>query len=827
MPSPAKPVHTVQVRALVEFVLRGGDLGGERDFVGPRRALAGTRGHQRLQRSRAGGYQKEVALHHDVEDGGCVLRVQGRLDGLWIEEGGTRIEEIKTIQGAWERRAHPLHWAQAKCYGFMYAEAQGLESIDIQLTYLDVDTDEVTEYRERFCRAELGAFFFELTAVYFEWLRARLQWCRERDASMGALEFPFPRYRPGQRAIAVAGYRAMSRGGRLFVEAPTGIGKTVATLFSAVKAMGQGKVERLFYLTARTVGRVVAEQACSELRRAGLRLRAVTLTAREKICTHAGGACDPENCPMARGYYDRHRAAMRALLAHEAMTRCVIEEASRAHRVCPFELSLDVSSWVDAVICDYNYVFDPQAYLRRHFLDEPGRYAFLVDEAHNLVDRAREMFSADLNTREIREVRRAIQERVPRCAKALNRLAAAMRKLGGPTAQDDNSVEPGSLNLQADLFSPIDAVSRERSGPDSGSKRADGADARDGARTSREFPRTLEPLIEEALAQTEEWLVGNEPAEFRESLIELYFRLHAFRRTAGLYDAHYATIIEPGASVRVRLFCLNPSCLLQQALARGRSALFFSATLTPVDYYRSLLGGSLEDPVLRLPSPFPPGNLAVLAHDRIRTVFKARTQTLDEVVQAVGALVRGRVGNYIVYLPSYQYLGAVQERFHTRFPDATILAQHPGMGESEREAFLEAFAADGETTRVGFAVLGGVFGEGIDLAGERLIGVAVVGVGLPQLCIERDLIRDYFEERTCAGFDYAYTFPGMNRVLQAVGRVIRSETDRGVILLVDTRFAESRYRALFPAGWNPVTVRSLSAIQKAVGAFWESAAGWT
>ncbi len=763
-------------------------------------------------------------MHHDVEDAGCVLRVQGRLDGLWIEEGGTRIEEIKTIQGAWERRADPLHWAQAKCYGFMYAEAHGVESIDIQLTYLDVDTNEVTEYREGFCRGELGAFFFELTAVYLEWLRARLLWCRGRDASMGALEFPFPRYRPGQRAIAVAGYRAVARGGRLFVEAPTGIGKTVATLFSAVKAMGQGKVERLFYLTARTVGRVVAEQACSELRRAGLRLCAVTLTAREKICTHEGGACDPGNCPMARGYYDRHRAAMRALLAHEAITRSVIEEASREHRVCPFELSLDVSSWADAVICDYNYVFDPQAYLRRHFLDESGQYVFLVDEAHNLVDRAREMFSADLNTREIREVRRAIQEKAPRCAKALNRLAAAMRKLGGPLADDANSIEPASPSLQADLFSPRDALPRERSNPDSGLKRAGGADARDGARTSREFPRTLEPLVEEALAQTEEWLVRNEPAEFRESLIELYFRLHAFRRTASLYDAHYATIIEPGASMRVRLFCLDPSFLLQEALARGRSALFFSATLTPVDYYRSLLGGSLEDPVLRLPSPFPAGNLAVLAHDRIRTVLRARTQTLDAVVQAVGALVRGRVGNYIVYLPSYQYLGAVQERFRARFPDATILVQRPGMGESEREAFLEAFAADGGTVRVGFAVLGGVFGEGIDLVGERLIGVAVVGVGLPQLCIERDLIRDYFQEQTGAGFDYAYTFPGMNRVLQAVGRVIRSETDRGVILLIDTRFAESRYRALFSPGWNPVTVRSVSAIEEAVGAFWEPAA---
>lgn len=818
-----KAVHTVQVRALVEFALRRGDLGGESDFVGSRRALAGTRGHQRLQKSRPPGYQMEVALSHDVNAGEFVLRVQGRLDGLFVEAGTTLIEEIKTVQGSWDRQADPLHWAQVKCYGLIYAEAHALEQIDLRLAYLDVDTDEVTEFRERFDRATLAAFFAEAATIYADWVREQSHWRQQRDRSIRALEFPFPHYRPGQRALAVAAYRTLARGGQLFLEAPTGIGKTVSVLFPAVKALGEGKFERIFYLTARTVGRGVAEKACADLRRAGLRLRTVTLTAREKVCVRADGRCDPRACALALGYYDRNRAAMTAALAHEAITRPAIEHVSREHQVCPFELSLDVSSWVDAVICDYNYVFDPQAYLRRHFLDHPGEYAFLVDEAHNLVDRAREMFSADLDTRELRDISRALRQATPRCAKALNRLSTAMRKLGGPSPADDEPIEIASDDLQTDLFSPRQRLSTDCPGPRIRSDQRGARDESEGVRATRDIPTELEPLIEDAMDKAEGWLLQNEPAGFREDLIALYFRLRTFRRTAELYDARYVTIIERGAVVRVRLFCLDPSFLLRQALARGRSALFFSATLVPMDYYRSLLGGNPEDTVLRLPSPFPPGNLAILAHDRIRTVLRARAETLADVAEAVGALVHGRIGNYLVYLPSYQYLTAVQEQFHARFPEVPVLAQRPGMPEPERDAFLQAYAANKERMLVGFAVLGGVFGEGIDLVGEHLIGAVVVGVGLPQLCLERDLIRDYFQEQTGAGFDYAYTFPGMNRVLQAVGRVIRSETDRGVILLIDTRFGEARYRALFPKGWNPLTVRKVDAIQEAVRAFWEPA----
>ena len=875
--SAPKPVFSVQVRELVEFALRRGDLGGGRDFVGRHRALAGTRGHQRIQRSRPAGYQKEVPLSFDVETPGLVLRVQGRIDGLLVtprsecpcepgdpdEPAGTSacadappspdaadvlLEEIKTVRGGWDGVADPLHWAQARIYAFIWARAHDLPRILIQLVYLNLDSGGVTTFRECYSLTDLSAFFQEATAIYLDWIEARRLWCGERDQSTRTLKFPFLRYRPGQRQLAVAAYRVLARGGRLFLEAPTGIGKTVSVLFPAVKALGEGNIGRIFYLTARTVGRAVAEKALSDLRAAGLRVRFLTLTAKEKICAQEGHPCDAVACPLACGYYDRRMPAMRDALAREEITRPVLEAVAREHRVCPFELSLDLSSWVDVVICDYNYVFDPRAYLRRHFDDGPGDCAFLVDEAHNLADRARDMFSADLDAREIEEVRRAIKGSVPRCARALTRLASAMRKLSDQAAPASGTPEIGASSAELDLFAPGSGAGASRAvlpvnlNPpcQPGDESADGAPAPGP-------PAELVQPIENALMEAEIWLARNQPAGFRECLLELYFRLCAFQRVAQLYDNRFVTItggvgvpagkplIQRGSApssptgmpalrgaslVRVRLFCLDPSFLLRQALGRGKAAIFFSATLTPMDFHRSLLGGDPGDALLQLPSPFPPEHLAVLVQDRIRTHLKARAETLPEVVQAIRALVLGRPGNYLVYLPSYQYLTTVHEQFQAIEPAIPTLVQRPGMSEPEREAFLAAFGVDRGETLVGFAVMGGVFGEGIDLVGERLIGAVIVGVGLPQLCVERDLIRDYFEGQAVTGFDYAYTFPGMNRVLQATGRVIRSETDRGVVLLIDARFAEPRYRRLFPPWWISARARSPGDISQAIRRFW-------
>jgi len=806
MNAPAsKPAWTISVRDLVEFVLRAGNLATSREFTGSGRALAGIRGHQSIQRSRPAGYLTEVSVEHQVEAGDFTLQIRGRIDGLLITSEHVLLEEIKTVGAGWDHQPDPLHWAQAKFYGFMHARENSLKELDLQLVYLELPNGKVTAFRQTFSFAELAGFAAATVAVYVDWLRERQQWRLARDASIRGLAFPFPNYRPGQRELAVAAYRVLAGGGRLFLTAPTGIGKTISVLFPAVKALGEGKLERIFYLTARTVGRAIAEKALADLRRNGLKLRAVTLTAKEKICVREGQPCDPLTCPLALGYYDRVKPAMREALAQAEIIRPVLEAVAQKHQVCPFELSLDVSLWADAVICDYNYVFDPQVYLRRHFPEEGGDYGFLVDEAHNLVDRAREMFSAELDGREIFDVKRSAQRGAPRCARALAKLHTAMRKLGAATAARSEVFEASDPAVELNLF-PAPAA-RPRPEPA-------------GVPLSHAFPDALREPLETALAEAESWLARNQPAEFREALLALFFRLHAFRRTAETYDERFVTLSENEPHGKVRLFCLDPAVLLRQALARGKAAIFFSATLTPVDYYRALLGGAPEDPVLQLSSPFPPENLAVLVQDRIQTQLKGRAESLGDVVAAIEILVAGRPGNYLVYFPSYQYLNDALQLFQTRRPSIPVLVQRPRMTEPEREAFLAAFQAEPGRTLVGFAVLGGIFGEGIDLAGECLIGAVIVGVGLPQLCVERDLIRDYFQAQNAAGFDYAYTFPGMNRVLQAVGRVIRSDTDRGVVLLIDARFNETRYRRLFPAWWKFLRIRQAAALAEAVSRFW-------
>lgn len=810
----------VQVRELADFALRTGDLGVERDFAGPDRALAGIRGQQRLQRSRPAGYQKEVRVAHDIAADEFTLRVQGRIDGLLATDSEVLIEEIKTVQGRWNHEPDPLHWVQVKCYGFMYAHAHGCARVKLRLVYLNLDTGEPFEFPAEASFEELSEFFAHATAIYLEWQREDWKWRQQRDESIRALPFPFPAYRPGQRAIAVAVYRAIAGGKTLFIEAPTGIGKTMAVLFPALKALAEGRFERVFYLTARTTARAVAERALADLRRAGLRARTLTLTAKEKICVQQGQPCEPQLCPFARGYYDRRKPAMRAALAREELTRSVIEEAAQAHQVCPFELSLDVSMWVDAVICDYNYVFDPRVFLRRHFADGKADSVLLIDEAHNLVDRAREMFSADLSLAELRQTARDIQHAVPSCARALRKLGASIRKLGQPQDSPAGSDESDETPDQPSLFRSAPPQASQPLASEEAPQTVRPTAVSRGVLALRTLPKQLVPPLEAALRQCETWLMRNEPAEFRPALLALYFQMVFFSRTLEHFDERYRLLLTQGRNAKVALFCLDPSFRLSEALDRAHAAAFFSATLSPIEYHRELLGGAPGSPVLQLPSPFPPENLAVLVEERIRTNFRSRQATLPAVAEAICAVVKSRPGNYLVYLPSYEYLDNLRAAFERLCPEATVLSQRPGMTEAEREEFLAAFQADTAVIQAGFAVMGGIFGEGIDLVGERLIGAVVVGVGLPQICVERDLIREYFDEKLGAGFDYAYAFPGLNRVLQASGRVIRSETDRGTVLLVDARFAERRYRELLPGWWRVQSVRTPGEIEAELRRFW-------
>jgi DNA excision repair protein ERCC-2 len=780
------PLYSVSVRDLVAFAWRSGDLAGKGGFSGRSRALEGTRGQTFVQKQRKGDYQVEVPVEKLIETEELKLLIRGRMDGLRTEKGTLLVEEIKTVRSGPILAPELLHTAQARLYAYLFAEGKQFDSIEIQVTYLELGSRKMTEFKTEITWFELEAFYQQTVDEYLRWIRAQQQWRLRRDASIEIIQFPHGQYRPGQRRLAVAVYKTIRSGGKLFAEAPTGIGKTVSVLFPAIKALRAGAIEKVFYLTAKTSGRAVAENTLKQLREKGLLLRSVTITARDKICFKPGAAaCDPKTCPYAIGYYDRVKGAVRAALELEQMGRSEIEQVARSKMVCPHELSLDAAEWADLVICDYNYVFDPSAKLKRFFAEEPKPFAILADESHNLIERSREMFSAGIAVAELENARQALAGDAPACSSALRSLRETILQV----CQSESFIPRGDFAL------------------------------------SKAFPKELLQPLDQFLDAAEQWLALEEPALFREMLLDLYFSLLGFEQIAGLYGEQYATLWNCHEQ-RLRLFCLDASAFLAEALEGRGSAIFFSATLRPNAFFREALGGLPTDSIIELTSPFDPNRLRLLVHGGIATNWREREASLAQVAEAISAVALGRPGNYIAYFPSYQYLASVREKLESQFPQVRTIIQEPGMSDQRRENFLERFQAQTQSVQLGMAVMGGVFGEGIDLVGERLAGVIVVGVGLPQLSLERDLIKEYYARQRKSGFDFAYTFPGMTKVLQAAGRVIRSETDRGVVLLIDQRFGRHAYRSLFPPWWEPRVVGSAEEISAELNAFWgDSQAG--
>jgi DNA excision repair protein ERCC-2 len=662
----------------------------------------------------------------------------------------------------------------------MYAAQYELDEIDAQLVYYQIDSGRMSEIKRSFALAELEAFVTRLADRYLEWAGLMLGWAEVRKKSIQALAFPYPVYRPGQRAMAVAVYRTIKNQSRLLIQAATGIGKTMAAVFPAIKAIGEELSSKIFYLTARTTGRTVAEKALDDLRAGGLKIKSLTLTAKDKICFNPDSACHPDECEYAKGHYDRIDEALKDIFQEDGFTRKLIIDVAETHQVCPFEFSLELALWADVIICDYNYAFDPRVYLRRFFLEEGGDYAFLIDEAHNLVDRSRDMFSAEIYKQPLLDVRRAIKADLPHIFRCLGKINARLVK----------------ARKQC-----------EESGP---------------SRAEKAPPENLFPLLRQFLHITERWLTKNFKTAYREDLLELYFAISGFLRVAEQYDDSYVTCYEKiKTDLKVKLFCLDPSQHLKQALTRGLSAAFFSATMTPISYFKSILGCEENADQLIIPSPFPGENLGVFVSDRISTLYRHRDRTKSDVLQPILELIAQKQGNYLLFFPSYAYMQMICELFQIQRPQTDIIVQTPGMSETEREEFLERFSQDNPENLLGFAVMGGIFGEGIDLVGRRLCGAAIVGVGLPAVSMEKDLIRDYFNVTQQAGFEYAYLYPGINRVLQACGRVIRTETDRGVVLLIDQRYGTYRYKSLLPAYWNPSRVSNEQQFAQQLQKFWK------
>ncbi|OLN27813.1 hypothetical protein DSOL_4361 [Desulfosporosinus metallidurans] len=774
----------VSVRNLVEFVLRHGDL--QPSSIGASRALEGIKAHQYVQKMSGADYVPEVTLSYVYPNQEAQrLEIKGRADGIITKEFGACIDEIKTTSldlSLIDESFNDLHWAQAQCYAFMYAVQEGLATVETQLTYFQLDTAQTKKFTRSFCLAELSEFFFSLVDRYLTWASQLQEWAVQRDVSICTMKFPFTSYRPGQRELVVAVYQTIKQNQKLFAQAPTGIGKTMGTLFPALKGMAEGLTEQIFYLTAKTITRTVAEKALTDLQTQGLAIKRLTLTAKRKLCFLPEATCLPEDCPFAQGYYDRLRTAVEDVFGEEAWTRQVIEEYARKHTICPFEFSLEMANWADVVICDYNYVFDPRVYLRRFFL-EGGEYTFLVDEAHNLVERAREMFSAELGKDSWLQLKRFTKEDDPRLTKCLTKVNSALVK------EKKLCIEGGE----------------------------------NGKRVEKKPPFKLIQALKHFVKEVEYFLKTNDkPFAWREQLVEHYFQALTFTRTADSYDERYVTFFQPTRDdLQVKLFCLDPSVRLKEALGRGRSVILFSATLSPMEYFMNVLGGEDTSYKLKLTSPFPAENLCLLIHDRISTKFRQRGLSYDLVAEAISVTVLQNEGNYLVYFPSYDYLHEVYLKFREQNQQVSVICQTPGMAEEEREGFLGNFATNPGRTLIGFALMGGIFGEGIDLIGDRLSGAIIVGVGLPQIGMEREIIRSYYEASNRQGFEFAYMYPGLNKVLQAVGRVIRTENDRGVVLLIDERFAQSSYKKLFPEEWIKVHyVKNAEGIRVAVADFW-------
>lgn len=795
----------VSVRTLVEFIMRSGDLEAGSGRMDADAMQAGSRLHRKLQKSMGSNYTAEVPLSLELplEDGEehFLLVIEGRADGvLRRADGSALIDEIKCTYRDVKQleRAEQVHLAQARCYAYMLGAKEGKlatsesgeasSGFGVQLTYCNIENESIKQFTEELSAEELTAWFQALVEEYTKWAAWERRWKKLRNVSAKKLLFPFE-YRTGQKEFAAGVYRSILRGKKLFAMAPTGVGKTISTVFPAVKAVGEGIADKLFYLTAKTIVRTVAEETFALLSGQGLLFKSVTMTAKEKICILDKPECNPFACPRAKGHFDRVNDALFDMLSNEtSMTRELIEGYAKKHNVCPFEFCLDLTLWADAVICDYNYVFDPNVALKRFFSGEQKNpYVFLIDEAHNLPERAREMYSAVLWKEEFLSVKRLLGKQAPRLTKQLEACNKELLR----------------LKRECDTFTE-----------------------------QREFG-VLALSLTRCMTECEEYLKDEKrPGAEREAVLELYL---AMRHFLAMYDfsdedyRYYAAYGEDG-SFYVRVQCMQPARALAEQLKKGKSAVFFSATLLPVRYYMEELGGTEEDYAIYVPSPFSEKQRLILVGCDVNFRYANRGQRMyEKAAEYIFTFTKAKTGNYLVFFSSYRMLQDVAEVLEVRCKEAeesegrrlVLHRQRTSMTEAEREAFLAEFTDDTAETRIGLCVLGGVFGEGIDLKGERLIGAVIVGTGLPLVCDERELFRRYYDEKNGTGFDSAYLYPGMNKVQQAAGRVIRTAEDKGAVLLLDDRFAGNQYVSLFPKEWYPYETVSIRTMSEQLQDFWE------
>lgn len=777
----------ISVRNLVEFILRSGDIDNRIAAQDKDAMQMGAKIHRKIQRQMGASYHAEVTLRRTVTLDQFDLQVEGRADGIILEDRSC-VDEIKGVLKDVDRMEEPIqvHLAQAKCYACIYAMREGLEDIDVQMTYCNMETEEIRRFRMTYQTEELETWFQDLVGQYEKWARFQIEWKEIRNASAKQAEFPYA-YRKGQKELAASVYRTMLRKKKLFIQAPTGTGKTIATVFPAVKAVGEELGEKIFYLTAKTITRTAAAGAFDVLKHQGLRYKVITLTAKEKICFCEKAECNPDYCPYAKGHFDRVNDAVYELITEqESISRSVLEAQAEKWQVCPFELGLDTAVWMDAVICDYNYVFDPNAHLKRFFGEGvKGDYLFLIDEAHNLVERAREMYSADLCKEEFLQVKRQVKTVDEKLARRMEECNKQMLEL------KRNCEGLTVINSAAHIYLKLLSLMAE-----------------------------MERFLEE---------YKQEPA--REEVLKLYFEVRSFVNIYEKVDENYliyTEITEEGKFI-LRLFCVNPAVNLKEYMDKGNSTILFSATFLPIQYYKELLSTEKDDYAVYAETVFDESQSRLLLGTDVSTRYTMRGEGMyRRYAEYLYCMAAAKQGNYMSFFPSYQFLEEVYDQFQQILEEEKdseleieCLVQAPYMSEEAREIFLESFEEERIGSLMGFCVMGGIFSEGIDLAKERLIGAVIVGTGLPQVCRERELLKNYFDARGKNGFDYAYVYPGMNKVQQSAGRVIRTEEDRGVILLLDERFREPRYKNTFPREWKGIKNCSIESVKIQIQEFWD------
>ncbi|MEH7348482.1 ATP-dependent DNA helicase [Gottfriedia acidiceleris] len=751
----------VSVRTLVEYAHTAGSI--NLTFKSSVSLIEGTKAHQKIQREYGEQDVKERHISGNITLDQLVFQIEGRCDGLLFNDGQYIIEEIKsTMKDLNEitENSYPVHWAQAKVYGYFICEELQLEKITLRLTYINILTEQKISFDLLFTKDELTNYLYKMLEIYYPFAKWKYDHIETRNQTIKELNFPFPSFRKGQRKLAGAVYQTIQEGSNLFAVAPTGIGKTVSTIFPTVKSIGENSINRMFYLTSKTITRTVAEEAFKRMTDQGLCIKCTTITAKDKICFKEETMCQKDYCEFANGYYDRINDAVLDILSSEkSLTREKIEEYARKHTVCPFEYSLDLLNSSDAIICDVNYIFDPRVSLKRLFDEHKRSSVLLIDEAHNLVDRAREMYSASLFKSKFLELKnryKNLKDELYAIINEINKRFIELRK------KWKDVVTPVSKEIDGDLL---------------------------------ELLHTFNEIVEIKLQEMEE-------DENKQLLLDTYFESLNFVKIAEFFDENYVCYYELYKSeVHVKLFCLDPSKVVNDVIKRFRSTIYFSATLTPIQYFQDMLGDQSRDYTISIDSPFTREQLEVTI-DPLSTRYQDRERNLERLIDSVYKEITKRKGNYLVFYPSYQYLIQSVDLFKEKYPNIMTIVQENGMSEIEREEFLLQFDSLNEETLVGFAVLGGIFSEGIDLKGDRLNGVVVVGVGLPQICLERNILKEHFNSVGKNGYYYAYVFPGMNKVMQAGGRVIRSESDEGTLLLIDDRYKSSLYQSLLPEEWK-------------------------